>query len=109
MVNTVPVRQLVNIGNNVQITAYVNEEDLSKIKFEWFKLNEVTRQEEAIPDSNVQTLSIKNFNLNDSGIYRCQVSRQSTNEKIFSINYSELIPIKTSECIYLFINNICLF
>lgn len=95
---TVPIRQQVNIGDDVILTAHVNEPDLSKIKYEWFKLNRLNKQEEALENSNFACFRIKDFNLDDAGIYRCQVTRESTNEKIFSINYSELIPFKTSEC-----------
>lgn len=93
-----PVRQQANLGDDLMLTAHVNEPDVNKIKYEWFKLNRITKQEEALKDSNQACLIIKQFTLDDAGIYRCQVTRQLTNEKIFSINYSELIPFKTSEC-----------
>ena len=69
-VTTVPVRQIINIGDSVQLTAHVNETDLRKLKFQWFKLNQISKQEESIRNSNSASIKIDQFNLNDAGIYR---------------------------------------
>ena len=39
---------MVNIGEPCQITAHVNEPDLSKVKFTWLKYNNYIGQDEAI-------------------------------------------------------------
>ncbi len=46
--NTVPSNQHVNLGDQVKLTAFVNTTNLSKIKFEWYKLNNQTMQDEAL-------------------------------------------------------------
>ncbi len=86
----------------------VNEPDLSKLKFEWFKMNKLkaTRQEEAIklednPTAHSQVLVIKRPTARDVSDYKCQVTRASTDEKVLSSS-CHLKLAKRPECSDLF-------
>jgi hypothetical protein len=100
------IEETIGSDEEASLSVTVNEPDLSKLKFEWFKLNKfkTTRQEEAIklednPTAHSQVLTIKKLSEKDVGDYKCQVTRASTNEKVMSSS-CHLKLARRSECNY---------
>jgi hypothetical protein len=48
MVKIEPPKIILDINQQATIKAIVNETDLSNLKFEWFKFNRITQQDELI-------------------------------------------------------------
>lgn len=96
---SLPARQVGNIGQSISIAA-VSKYDHSLLKFEWYKYNRQSRVDEVLDNNSTYQepiLTIDNFDLSKEGIYKCQVTREATNEKIFS-KKSEIVTAKLSQC-----------
>lgn len=96
---SLPVRQEANLGQTISIVAVTNS-DHSLLKFEWYKYNGQSKLDEVLYENSTfqdSILKIENFDLSKEGIYKCQLGREATNEKIFS-KKSEIISTKLSQC-----------
>ena len=102
------VEKKVHVDELTTIKVIVNEPDTKKLKFEWFKVNTFRggqpSSDEAIAISLNENrtahdpiFEITEIDEKDAGFYRCQVTRESTNEKVMSSNF-QLILIKKPEC-----------
>lgn len=82
-----PLNIVTELEKSLEIKANVNELNLSKLKFEWFKTDLRTRETKFLtsnPTSNSPALTIEKLSSNDIGRYTCQITRESTNEKVIS-------------------------
>ncbi|CAF0896417.1 unnamed protein product [Brachionus calyciflorus] len=82
-----PLSIVTEVEESIEIRAHVNESNYDKLKFEWFKTNPRTLETKFIsnnPSSNKHILRIDEITTDDIGRYYCQVTRESTSEKIMS-------------------------